>query len=312
MKKIRFALLFAAAIFLLTGCGQKAEEEGREYHIYYLNREETRVEENSYLSLLEDKEELLEEMLAKLAEAPEDVKLKAPLTYDFQILSTETWSEQILVKVDEAYRKLPPTTEVLVRAAIVRTLTQIDGISFVTMQIREEPLLDTMGNAVGPMSADMFVNNAGKEINSYENAQLTLYFAGAGGDKLVKVTQRLAYSTNISMEKLVVEQLIAGPKDTTKGAYPTINPATKIISVTVKDGVCYVNLDSGFAAPVGNVTAETAVYSLTNSLVELSNVNKVQIAINGETDLKYRDKLNLSTVFERNLDIMENGTAGDK
>ncbi len=294
-------------LLLLAGCGRRSAEAGKIYQVYYLDRSETRVDAVEYRTETQDVRTLLKELLEQLEKQPEDVMQKAPLSMGFSVLSWEIREKQLLLRVDDKYRDLLPTTEVLVRAAIVQTLTQIEGIDFVTMQIREEPLLDSLGNAVGSMSADTFINNAGNEINAYESTQLTLYFANEAGNGLVETNRWLeAYSTNISAEKLVVEQLIAGP-ETGKGAGATVNPSTKIISVNVKDGVCYVNLDSGFLTPVSNVTADVTVYSIVNSLVELSNVNKVQISVNGETNLTFRDKYDLSTVFERNLEIMDAG-----
>lgn len=72
----------------------------------------------------------------------------------------------------------------------------------------------------------------------------------------------------------------------------------------MKDGICYVNLDETFQSQPYNVSSEVTVYSITNSLVELSNVNKVQISINGETNISYRENLSLNNVFERNLDLL--------
>ena len=106
------------------------------------------------------------------------------------------------------------------------------------------------------------------------------------------------------MERLVVEQLIAGPAKN-EAVFPTINPATKVISVNVQDGICYVNLGSNFLTQIFNVTSDVTIYSITNSLVELSNVNKVQISIDGNTNINYKENISLSTVFERNLEIVE-------
>ena len=83
------------------------------------------------------------------------------------------------------------------------------------------------------------------------------------------------------------------------GLYPSINPATKIISVMTKDGICYVNLDENFLTVEGNVSTDVSVYSIVNSLVELSNINKVQILINGEVPSVFS-----ASTFERNLDIV--------
>ena len=59
------------------------------------------------------------------------------------------------------------------------------------------------------------------------------------------------------------------------------------------------NLDSAFLTVVGNVSTDVAIYSIVNSLVELTNINKVQILINGEVP----DSFSNST-FERNLDYV--------
>lgn len=140
------------------------------------------------------------------------------------------------------------------------------------------------------------------KINSYERVKLKLYFADETGTELREITRTVVYNSNISMEKLVVEQLIAGPNS--KEVYPTINPETKVNNVTVKDGTCYVNLNENFLTQTYNVSSEVTIYSIVNSLVELANVNKVQISINGETDGTYRETIPFSTVFERNLEVI--------
>lgn len=86
-------------------------------------------------------------------------------------------------------------------------------------------------------------------------------------------------------------------------AYPVMNPETKVINVNIRDGICYVNLDGGFINQIYNVTPEVTIYAMVNSLVELSNVNKVQISIDGETNVNYRESISLSTLFERNLEL---------
>ena len=78
-----------------------------------------------------------------------------------------------------------------------------------------------------------------------------------------------------------------------------INPETKIVNILTKDGICYVNLDSNFLTVVNNVSTEVAVYAIVNSLVELDNINKVQILVNGEVPTTFSN-----STFERNLDYV--------
>ena len=52
------------------------------------------------------------------------------------------------------------------------------------------------------------------------------------------------------------------------------------------------------------ITADAAIYSLVNSLTELPGVLKVQLAVDGETEVKLGEKT-LSALFERNLDMLQ-------
>ena len=155
---------------------------------------------------------------------------------------------------------------------------------------------------MGNMSSDSFVYNAGNEINTYEKVELILYFATDDGKELMPVYRSVVYNSNILMVRLAIEQLLSGPN--TDFAYPTLNPQTKINSVSVRDGVCYVDFDKNFLMQPNTVSAEAAIYSLVNTVCAISDVNKVQISVNGSTDVMFMESISLSTVFERNLDIV--------
>lgn len=303
-RKLLLLLLLPSLLLLfLCGCGRQAEEEsGIEVELYYLNKSETKVAMEKYRMQSDEPDKAVEELLGKLAEQPQELTLRPAIGGSVNILEYSIEEGQLVLKFDEHYKELSATTEILTRAAIVRTLTQIPGIDYVSMQIREENLTDAAGNPVGIMSADMFIDNAGAEINAYEKTKLRLYFADESGTKLVEAVRPKVYNSNISMEKLVVEELIKGPNNSE--IYPTVNPDTKVISVTVKDGTCYVNLDENFLVQPYNVSGEVTIYSIVNSLAELPNVNKVQFSINGSTDVMYREKISLTTVFERNLEVV--------
>lgn len=299
-------------LLLLTGvsaCGRNRQESGDSYNIYYVNKEGTRVVSVEYVTDTEagDREALLQEFLVQLQDTAEKPEYISPLSESFQGYMLN--EGQMNLDFNETYVNQEPILEVLCRAAVVRTLTQIEGIDTITFSVGNEALTDAVGVPVGAMTADSFIDNAGTEINAYVDAEFKLYFANEAGDRLVEVTRNVVYNSNISMERQVVEELIKGPKkDSSVGGeagYPTINPAVTILSVTAKDRVCYVDLSEEFLTPVDHVASETVLYSIVNSLVELPGINRVQISINGDTDVTYRDNVSLTTVFERNLDMVE-------
>lgn len=302
----RLAALFLFVVLLLTGCRtSNGAVESDATKIYYINNSATGLEMRAYQLQAKDTEEQLEELLTQLGMIPEKLEYKAPLQMGFSILSYQVDGEKLYLDVSSSYKMLTATTEVLTRAALVRTLTQAEGIKYMVITVEGESLHDNLGNVVGLMSAEQFIDNAGDEISTYEKAKLKLYFANEEGTGLVATSRTLAYNTNISLEKLVIEQLLAGPGvDVADIVYPTINPAAKLISILVKDGICYVNFDEAFLTQTYNVSADVVIYSVVNSLTELTHVNKVQISINGKSDIMYRESLNLTTVFERNLDLI--------
>lgn len=301
MKKGFGILCLLMCILLFAACQKQAEEHSA-FAVYYVSNSETKVERHSYDLQATEVEEQLEELFKMLSTESLKKEYKAPLTYGFCITGYDLNDGKLIIHMDEKYKELSVTQEVLVRASIVRTLTQLPEVSFVAFRIAGEPLYDAIGKMVGWMSADQFVENEGNEINTYEEVELKLYFANETGDGLIEISRTKEYNTNISLEKLIVEELIKGPKG--EGIYPTINPDTKVANVTVKDNICYVNLDETFLNQIYQVTPEVTIYSIVNSLTGLPNVYKVQILLNGETAVMYREKFDLSTYFERNLDII--------
>ena len=302
-RNLLFLLCFLM-LLLIGGCGKQdtSTESKDRYSIYYLNREETKISEFAYYTETKEPMKVLSELLQVLAQTPKNVGYHETIS-NFLVTAYSINGDVVQISVDEKYKNLAPTTEVLTRAAIVRTLAQIEGISYVSMKLEDKELTDHTGAVMNAMSADQFVDNAGNEINTYENVRLTLYFAAENGKHLRKAIRSVEYNSNISLERVVVERLIGGPIG--EELYPTINPNTKIISVTVKDKICYVNLSEEFLSQQYSVLPEVTIYSLANSLIELNSVNKVQIAIDGETNLVFRESISLSSPFERNLDILK-------
>lgn len=297
-------LLVGMAVFCCACAGREDGQKGSLYQIYYVNNEETKIISREYRSETTDEELLLEELLEELSVISERLEYETPLAKEFALVGHTLDNGLLTLDFDERYRDLRGAREVLVRASIVRTVIQLRQVERVAFTVKGEQLVDQAGVAIGVMNDESFIENAGNEINAYEKVDLRLYFANESGDYLVEENRHnVVYNSNISLEKLVVEKLVEGPA--ADGAYPTVNPGTRVISVTVKDGICYVNLSGEFLNQPYNVTTDVTIYSITNSLVELSNVNKVQISVDGETDVSYREKLSLNNIFERNLDMLE-------
>ncbi|WP_035773493.1 GerMN domain-containing protein [Butyrivibrio sp. VCD2006] len=291
--------------FCLTSCANTdKEEDPNSVQVYYLKSDEAGMvcEDYHVLSDMSNTKAVIEELLAKMRTMPEKLEYEAPIYGPVNLLDYSLNGNVLTLNFAGSYTATEKTTEILDRAAMVRTLTQVPGVEYVTFTVERSPLLDGNGNIIGNMSADNFVYNAGNEINTYEKVELVLYFATDDGEELIPVYRSVVYNSNILMQRLAIEQLLKGPN--TDLATATLNPQTKINSVSVRDGVCYVDFDSGIMAQQGNVNPKVALYSLVNTVCETADVNKVQISVNGQTNVTFMEKISLDKIFERNLDIV--------
>lgn len=297
-------LVFVLAACSLTGCAQESEETAAtedSVTIYYLDKSGESLHPESYAFQSEGSEARVEELLAKLS-SQDSVEYAAPIQ-NFTVQSSTIDNGVLTLDFSAKYKKLKSTKEILTRAAIVCTLCQVSGIQGVAFTINGEDLMDAEGKTVGTQTADSFVLNIGKDINSYEKVRLHLYFANENGDKLIGVYRTVVYNSNISKGKMVVEELLKGPNG--DSIYPTINKDAKAVSVTSKDGVCYVNFDKNFLTEPYQVTPQVAIYSIVDSLTELQGISKVQISIDGDTTQSFLEQIPLTTVFERDLSLVE-------
>ena len=291
---------------MFTGCSNE-EPEGMPVEISYISKNETRLEtEIHYINGKSTKEQIVE-VLRLLCSVPDNKELRATLISGTNVINYSYEGEQVTVSLGDKYLSLPKTTEILTRVAIVRSLTAIPEVKYVMITVNGKPIVDSNGTELGSMTADMFVDDTvtNPETGVSNRVKLKLYFANETGDGLIAINREFTHNvdmSNVPMEKIVLEQLIAGPVNSL--SYPSINPDTKIQSVTIQDGVCYISFDNSFLTPVNNVNTDVTIYSIVNSLAELSNINKVQISIDGKMDVKFRDKYELTTIFERDLSIV--------
>ncbi len=305
MKFAKQILLLMGMVFLMAGimgCGNSQEEDSK-YHIYYINKEKTKTVAVGYEPQGEGAKEQIREFVDVLFQDTEDPDYRKPA---FKGVELEAWKlekNQLSLYFNSEYLELDNVEEVLCRAAIVKTLIQVDGVECISFYVGDTPLVDSEGTPVGLMTAESFIENPGEQINTIQTANITLYFANEKGDGLVREVQEIHYSSNISLEKLVMEQLLRGPQG--RKGQSAIPDGTKLVGVSVLDGVCFVNLSEGFLNQNYEITEPVVIYSIANSLAELPDVNKVQISVNGDSNKVYREKMDLSVMYERNLDYVD-------
>lgn len=307
-RKERAGLLFCfllCAVFLY-GCGKGKEPERGGYRIYYSDADGVQLVEEHCNSEEETVEGKIDEILKLLKKEPDTIDYKSVFVEGVEIEKWELQETKLSLYFNEQYSELNDVSELLIRASVVQSLVQISGVDYVCFFVGGDPLYDGSGREVGYMRAEDFVQNIGSSLHSYQTADLRLYFSNSKGDMLKAEEVSVRYNSNMSIEKLIVEQLIKGPSGT--GGKAVIPAGTRLLGVSVRDNICYVNFDEGFLNVAEQVNPKVTVYALVNSIVDGGETAQVQILVNGETNITYQEIIDLSKPLSRNQDLIEEET----
>ncbi len=282
----------------LTGCG--ASSSKNQFTIYYVNQERTALAEyKTKLDESADAQALVNEMDKARKKSTFIPARPAYVKVDH----VQTDGQNVYIYYTDTYKSMDNATEVLYRAAVVKTLTQLPEVDHVMFYVDGAPATYADGTVIGMMSADNFVEASGSNSADIQSADIKLYFANAKGDKLIPMDMNVTYNKNVPIERVVVEQLINGPG--ISGYYRTLPANVKLLGISVTDGTCYVNLDSTFIDGMVNAAEMVPVYSIVNSLCDIPQIDRVQILINGESNRMYRESISLETKFTNNEDIVQ-------
>lgn len=307
---LRSILCLVFCLLLLAGCRQgeepvKESEKGGTF-VYYMNMEGTALVRADYTIKEKSAAEAVETMLRVMQEEPKDIGNKSVFPVGVRVRDCVLTDQKLDIHFNSSYGGMKSEEEVLLRAAVVLSLTQITGIEYIEFFVGDEPVKDSMDEMIGYMGADNFLQYTGSSLHLYQPKKLKLYFLNEGGDKLAEEVVNVRYNSNMSMERLIVAQLIRGPSK--EGLSPVVPPETKVIGVSVKDTVCYVNLDAGFLNNTYVTDPRLTIYAIVNSIVDGGASSKVQISVNGESNIKYMGNVDLSKPLSRDQDyVQENG-----
>ena len=307
LHKLGLLLVLALLLVYLPGCDKK-EEEG--YDIYYKDSKNQELATYKYQTDTTKTVALAKEFIEQLKTPDDKVKGKSLFDEGVIVEKVEFKKPVLNVYFNNAYNDMASDREVFLRAGLVKTLTQIEDVSYIQLYVDGAVAQYSDGTVMGLLDASDFVDDSAAGMDSIQWREIQLFFANERGDKLVSYSEEIAYNKNSSVEKLVVEKIIKGPAD--KNMQATVPSSIKLLDISVNDRVCYVNLDASFMTEMVNVSADVPVYSIVNSLCSLPGIDSVKILINGNTPKPYRDTVKLDQNLRFNYEIVDYETTNKK
>ncbi len=303
-EKIRISNKFIAvvALTLITAaCSRLSINENTDmYNIYYFNQTDNSMTvESIALGFAEDAigevilysivEQLYNRIISNISVVPINLHLR---------------NNVASVAFGDNYLELTATEQILLRASLIYTLTDLDFIEGVEFFIDAQPLTNNYGVTVGVMDKEdiIFAGINPNPTTNYQN--ITLYFRKEGTNALVAENREIQVNKDVPLEQYILEELVRGPMQS--GLEATLPQTTTINYIETKENVCQVDLSYNRQAKeiLAEYGEELFVYSIVNSLTEIWTIQKVGFLINGEKQDYVAGSMDLNVLFERNENVI--------
>lgn len=304
MKRKGWMAIACLLLLFVGGCNKEPEPSLWEGDIllYYPDENETGLVREWYVTEEEEGNKLATELLQKLRTPMGKARIGAiPESVNLPEVFIEA-SGLVTLLFDESYGSVSGVREVLMRAAIVKTLCQTEKIDAVEIYVAGQPLMNSQKMPVGIMKETDFIDSTGPEASYYQYLYAKVYYANPEGTGLVASNLKIPYTGSEAEEKIVLQQLINGPIE--DDMQSVLSHKVKIRSVSTKDKICTVDFSKEFLDKLPEVSEEVVIYSVVNTLAELPGIYQVQFLVEGKPEKMYQT-MDLTGVFERDLDIVE-------
>lgn len=286
MKNIRYkaviALLLISVIVLAASCGGGSRttsdsSDGNSVKVYYLTQLKTGLYPHNVRLKGDNAREQVRYLLDLLSTPPKDTDYTNSIPSSVIVRSFTLRSGSLTISFSRSYRNLNKVNESLLRASVVKTLVQLKSVDSVTFRVVKDAIVDSQGNAIGAMTADSFIDDFDFEQDSTKAIELMIYAPATDGSGLIREKRKVYINENVPVAQAIMKQMQKKP-DSSK-AEATLPQSVKLLSVSVNDGICYVDIDQSLDNIDSKVSTSLRIYSIVDSLCELDQVNRVQIIV---------------------------------
>ncbi len=286
-------LLLCALLICAVGCAKKEDGLQTIYAVYCkANMDYAGGKDSVYVLKSEVEgencERIASTLLQKMIEAQGD-RYESPMPIGTSVLNVKIEGDLATVNLSEEYADLSGIDLTMADSCITLTLCQIGTVERVQILVEGNPL---------PYRDRQIISDANVLLSHMDDEmrllRVRLYFLDTDTNELSSEIRKIQMYEGQSKAEALLEALLAGPGS---AELTTVIPkSVEIRSVQVDAGICYVNLSKKFIENIPDSMQEQqiVIYSLVKSLCSVSDVEAVQIAVEGET-ISYYGSVDISS-----------------
>lgn len=284
MRKIICIILSLCLLIPLWGCSR---EQLRVPGRFYYRQTETKYDTDDGVIASEERELSgmetdLDALFYAYFSGPESAGLESPFPKETFVVNWELKDESLIITMNEAFAALTGVELTIACACISQTFLGLTDVQQVVIQA-EDSLLDGAPRVV--MSREnLLLKDNGLELLS---TNLTIYYL----DETARYLIGQEISVNLAQEDNIIDFLINQLASPTAGSglSSALPKGTRLLSSTVADGLCTINLSAEFET---NCWDSTSVQRLTllavvNTLTQLDEIDRVEFSTEGNLLAQY-------------------------
>jgi len=206
----------------------------------------------------------------------------------------------VTLNFETAYYNLSLEQEIFLRSSVIKTLTSFKSFESVEFFVNGVPLILNDNIKLGRQYSSDVLLSFDEATLHHDDKTVIIYYPNKDKDKLVATYVDVKITPTKKMEEIILERII----DSKNGIYPS---EVRLLNVYTHEGTCFVDFSKEFQKsflPKG-ISERIAIYSLVNSLTELSTITTVQILVEGEITSTFQGRLSLDRMFTKNYSLIE-------
>ncbi len=307
MRRLIAVAVILVGLFSLTACSSEETviQENDGYVLWFpVNMSSDRMDSAAVVKETQEwyKVPNAQDLMQALLDGPHTIGLHTPFPDGVSVhfISTDEKRQTIWVDLSEEYAILTGYNLTIADYCITMTLSQLPGVENVRITVEGETL--TTRNRQTMRNADVLLSGTEKEPDTF---LAVLYFPNRSGGLLTAEFRQVTRAEGQNAVDIVMDELLRGPMSS-EGCL-ALPEGTRVRSLTVRDGVCSVDLSKEFVvnASLAEEEAGLTLYALINTLCVRSGVSQVQLLIEGEK-VEYYGNVSASTPLSANFDLVEN------
>ena len=274
-----------------------------EVELYFLNAEGTGIVAEQREVRYRDDQEKVKNTLERLKKGPSNSN-RGPVIAKGTEIQRLTFidNDRAVVDFSDKFLTGDPAKDVLNTYAVVKTLCSTGCVTSVEVTVNGNLIQDRDGNSFEFISASDI--NLETEEYSSEMKDVSLYFADKSGGSLIKEERNIKITDLRPVEEYIINELIKGSNDNSLESL--LSRKTTLMSVDIENNICYLNFKSDFIKnnSGSNEHEQLVIYSIVNSLTEISNITRVQFYMDGKRVEKF-GSVDIKDPISRNTDIIQ-------